>query len=68
MRAGVILPFGPLKISNAAQVEQATGHPIPSLYAAGEIVHGLCYHNYGCGTVRMSAAIFGRFAERGAAA
>jgi succinate dehydrogenase/fumarate reductase flavoprotein subunit len=45
-----------------------TGHPIPGLYAAGEIVGGLFYHNYASGTGLMSGAVFGRIAGRSATA
>ena len=42
--------------------------PIPGLYAAGELVGGLYYHNYGSGSGLMSGAVFGRIAGREAAA
>ena len=64
---GITFMFGGLKISNDAQVEDTTGHPIPGLFAAGEIVGGLFYHNYASGTGLMSGAVFGRRAGRGAA-
>jgi tricarballylate dehydrogenase len=44
----------------------ATGHPIPGLHAAGEIIGGLLYHDYASGTGLMSGAVFGRLAGRGA--
>jgi tricarballylate dehydrogenase len=65
---GITFTFGGLKISHAAQVEDTTGRPIPGLYAAGEIVGGLFYHNYASGTGLMSGAVFGRIAGRSAAA
>ncbi|MGH7061402.1 MAG: FAD-binding protein, partial [Stellaceae bacterium] len=65
---GITFTFGGLKITNAAQVEDTTGQPIPGLYAAGEMVGGLFYHNYASGTGLMSGAVFGRLAGRGAAA
>jgi tricarballylate dehydrogenase len=34
---GITFTFGGLKITNNAEVEDTTGHPIPGLYAAGEI-------------------------------
>jgi tricarballylate dehydrogenase len=64
---GITFTFGGLKISTEAQVEDTTGHPIPGLYAAGEIVGGLFYHNYASGTGLMSGAVFGRRAGSGAA-
>ena len=65
---GITFTFGGLKITNNGEVEDTTGHPIPGLYAAGEIVGGLFYHNYASGTGLMSGAVFGRLAGRNAAA
>ena len=65
---GITFTFGGLKITNDAEVENTCGHPIPGLYAAGEIVGGLYYHNYASGTGLMSGAVFGRIAGRNAAA
>jgi tricarballylate dehydrogenase len=64
---GITFTFGGLKITNDTQVEDTTGHPIPGLYAAGEIVGGLYYHNYASGTGLMAGAVFGRIAGRNAA-
>jgi tricarballylate dehydrogenase len=44
------------------------GRTIPGLYAAGEMVGGLFFHNYASGTGLMSGATFGRLAGRHAAA
>ena len=67
MTTGITFTFGGLKITNDAEVEDTTGHPIPGLYAAGEIVGGLFFHNYASGTGLMSGAVFGRIAGRSAA-
>src|SRR5262252_6786225 len=64
---GVTFCFGGLKISPQAEVEDLYGRVIPGLYAAGEIVGGLFYHNYASGTGLMSGATFGRLAGRSAA-
>ncbi len=64
---GITFTFGGVKISNEAQVEDTTGHPISGLFAAGEMVGGLFYHNYASGTGLMSGAVFGRRAGRAAA-
>ncbi len=56
-----------MKITNDAAVEDVTGLPIPGLFAAGEIVGGLYYHNYASGTGLMAGAVFGRIAGRSAA-
>ena len=65
---GITFTFGGLKITNDTQVEETTGHPIPGLFAAGEIVGGLYYHNYASGTGLMAGVVFGRIAGRNAAA
>ena len=41
---------------------------IPGLYAAGELVGGIFYHNYPGGAGLMAGAVFGRLAGRSAAA
>src|SRR5438094_960138 len=64
---GITFTFGGVKITNDAEVEDTTGTPIPGLYAAGEIVGGLYYHNYASGTGLMAGAVFGRIAGRNAA-
>ena len=55
-------------ITRHPQVEGTSGHSIPGLNAAGEIVGGLYYHNYASGTGLMAGAVFGRLAGRNAAA
>jgi len=59
---GITFTFDGLKITNDAAVEDVTEHPTPGLFAAGEIVGGLFYHNYAGGTGLMSGAVFGRIA------
>jgi len=51
-----------------AEVEDTTGHPIPGLYAAGEMVGDSLSHHYASGTGLMSGAVFCRIVGRGAAA
>jgi tricarballylate dehydrogenase len=65
---GVTFTFGGVKISQQAEVEDLYGRVIPGLYAAGEMVGGLFYHNYASGTGLMSGATFGRLAGQSAAA
>ena len=65
---GVTFSFGGLKITNDGAVEDTTGKPIPGLYAAGELVGGIFYHNYPGGTGLTSGAVFGKIAGDGAAA
>jgi tricarballylate dehydrogenase len=64
---GVTFTFGGVKISNSGEVENLYGRVIPGLYAAGEMVGGLFFHNYCSGTGLMSGATFGRLAGRSAA-
>jgi len=65
--AGITFTFGGLKISTQAEVENMAGQPIKGLFAAGEIVGGLYYHNYGAGTGLAAGAVFGRIAGASAA-
>jgi tricarballylate dehydrogenase len=66
---GITFTFGGLKIeAQTAQVLDTEDEPIRGLYAAGELVGGLFYHNYAGGTGLMSGAVFGRTAGRAAAA
>jgi tricarballylate dehydrogenase len=66
--AGVTFTFGGLKVTTSAEVEDTSGSPIAGLFAAGEIVGGLYYHNYGSGTGLVAGVTFGRIAGAGAAA
>jgi tricarballylate dehydrogenase len=49
-------------VDTRGQVLDTWDHPIPGLYAAGELVGGLFYHNYPGGTGLMSGAVFGKTA------
>jgi tricarballylate dehydrogenase len=64
---GITFTFGGLKIDPRAQVQDTSGAPIPGLYAAGELVGGLFYHNYPGGAGLMSGAVFGHLAGTSAA-
>lgn len=64
---GITFTFGGLMINTKSEVQDTTEQSIPGLYAAGEIVGGLYYHNYGSGSGLMSGAVFGRIAGREAA-
>ena len=66
--AGVTFTCGGLKVDTLARVEDVAGSPISGLFAAGEIVGGLYYHNYGSGTGLVAGVTFGRIAGDGAAA
>jgi tricarballylate dehydrogenase len=64
---GITFSFGGLKINTEAQVISSDGEPIPGLYAAGELVGGIFYFNYPCGTGLTNGAVFGRIAGASAA-
>jgi tricarballylate dehydrogenase len=65
--AGITFTFGGVKITTRAEVEDDGGAPIPGLFAAGEMVGGLFYHNYPSGTGLTCGAVYGRTAGRSAA-
>ena len=65
---GLTFTFGGLKINpKTAQVLDTDDLPIRGLYATGELVGGLFFHNYAGGTGLMSGAVFGRTAGDSAA-
>jgi tricarballylate dehydrogenase len=60
---GITFTFGGLRIlPDTGQVMDTDLAPIPGLYAAGELVGGIFYHNYPGGTGLMSGTVFGRLA------
>ena len=64
---GITFTFGGLRVTPNAEVLDEDLEPIAGLFAAGELVGGLFYHNYPGGTGLMSGAVFGRIAGIGAA-
>jgi tricarballylate dehydrogenase len=64
---GISFTFGGLRITSEAQVIDCELHPIPGLYACGELVGGLFYNNYPGGAGLMAGSVFGRLAGRSAA-
>lgn len=59
---GITFTFGGLRINTDAQVIDTDGHPIPGLYAAGELVGGIFWFNYPGGSGLTNGAVFGRLA------
>lgn len=59
---GITFTFGGLRIDNRGQVLDTEGEQMPGLYAAGELVGGLFYHNYPGGSGLAAGAVFGRLA------
>ena len=64
---GITFTFGGLRINTKSEVIDTEGEVMPGLYAAGELVGGLFYHNYPGGTGLMSGAVFGKIAGTQAA-
>ena len=64
---GVTFTFGGLRIDKSGQVQDTEDRPIPGLYAAGELVGGLFWHNYPGGSGLTAGAVFGRLAGTSAA-
>ena len=64
---GITFTFGGVRVDDLARVLDAGGRPLPGLYAAGELVGGLFFHNYPGGTGLTAGAVFGRRAGRAAA-
>jgi tricarballylate dehydrogenase len=64
---GITFTFGGLRVDPQAAVLDTDLRRIPGLYAAGELVGGLFYHNYPGGTGLMSGAVFGKIAGASAA-
>jgi tricarballylate dehydrogenase len=65
---GITFTFGGVRINNEGQVLNEENEPIAGLYAAGEMVGGLFYHNYPGGTGLSTGAVFGKVAGTSAAA
>ena len=64
---GITFTFGGLRINTNSQVIDTEASAIPGLYAAGELVGGLFYHNYPGGSGLMAGSVFGRIAGTSAA-
>ena len=59
---GLTFTFGGLRIDGSGNVLDVAAHPIPGLFAAGELVGGLFYFNYPGGTGLTAGAVFGKLA------
>ncbi len=64
---GITFTFGAIKANNKAEVLDEENQPIKGLYAAGEMVGELFYHNYPGGSGLMSGSVFGLTAGQSAA-
>jgi tricarballylate dehydrogenase len=65
---GITFTFGGLRIDPRGQVMDTENNLIPGLYAAGELVGGLFYHNYPGGSGLASGAVLGKIAGDSAGA
>ncbi len=65
---GITFTYGGLKVDSEASVMDEYGDPIEGLFAAGEILGGLFYHNYPTATGITTGAVFGKTAGTRAAA
>jgi tricarballylate dehydrogenase len=63
---GISFTFGGIKINNRGQIVTNSQEPIPGLYAAGEMVGGLFYHNYPGGSGLSAGMVFGRLSGNNA--
>jgi tricarballylate dehydrogenase len=57
---GITFTFGGVRVDDDAAVLDAGGRHIPGLYAAGELVGGLFFHNYPGGSGLTAGAVWGR--------
>jgi tricarballylate dehydrogenase len=64
---GITFTFGGVRIDEDGRVLDRADRPIGGLYAAGELVGGLFYHNYPGGSGLMAGSVFGRRAGVAAA-
>jgi tricarballylate dehydrogenase len=65
---GITFTFGGVRVDEDARVLDSGGRPLPGLFAAGELVGGLFFHNYPGGTGLTAGAVYGRRAGYASAA
>ena len=64
---GITFTYGGVRTDLTTRVLSNENQPMPNLYATGEIVGGLFWHNYPGGAGLTRGAVFGRIAGREAA-
>ena len=64
---GITFTYGGIKVTPHAEVLDVDGRVMRGLYACGELIGGLFYHNYPGGSGLMAGAVFGRIAGQNAA-
>ncbi|HEY1622864.1 MAG TPA: FAD-dependent tricarballylate dehydrogenase TcuA [Streptosporangiaceae bacterium] len=65
--AGITFTFGGLQANSRGELLDDYRRPVPGLYAAGELVGGIFYHNYPGGSGLVSGLVLGRRAGQAAA-
>ncbi|MDA0168229.1 FAD-dependent tricarballylate dehydrogenase TcuA [Solirubrobacter taibaiensis] len=65
---GITFTFGGLRVDGDARVLDLSGRPIPWLFACGELVGGLFFHNYPGGSGLTAGTVYGRRAGYAATA
>jgi tricarballylate dehydrogenase len=65
---GITFTFGGVRVDDDARVLDTAGRPLPGLFAAGELVGGLFFHNYPGGSGLTAGAVYGRRAGYAASA
>ncbi|RDV02017.1 FAD-dependent tricarballylate dehydrogenase TcuA [Undibacter mobilis] len=64
---GITFAFGGIRVTTEGQVVDTDLRPIPGLFAAGEMIGGIFYHNYPGASGLTSGSVFGRLAGGNAA-
>ncbi|MGR3763241.1 FAD-dependent tricarballylate dehydrogenase TcuA [Rossellomorea sp. NS-SX7] len=64
---GITFSFGGLRVNSFGEVLNRDNKPLSGLFAAGEMVGGIFYHNYPGGSGLMSGAVYGKLAGSAAA-
>ncbi len=64
---GITFTFGGVRVDVDARVLDLAGRPLPGLFAAGELVGGLFFHNYPGGSGLTAGTVYGRRAGYAAA-
>jgi tricarballylate dehydrogenase len=65
---GITFTFGGVRVDEDARVLDVAGRVMPGLFAAGELVGGLFFHNYPGGSGLTAGTVWGRRAGYAAAA
>ena len=63
---GITFTYGGLKVNKRGQVLAAGDVPIQGLYASGEILGGIFYHNYAGACGQLTGAVFATIAGKNA--